>query len=144
MFRLVKEAQAPWPVTFDLVDESGRIVRQTVTLRLVRVGVEEFNALFADQAPVDPAAAPAQNLSIFSRVVRGWDVLGEDGRPLPFEPANMALLLDFPGFAAAFGQAYVRFWMAIPEEREKNSGPSPAGGPAEAAETAGAQTTAPA
>lgn len=142
MFRLVKEAQSPWPVHIRMVDPAGAVVEQTLTLRLVRVGVAEFETLFGAQPAGTAAEVKAQNRAIFDRVVRGWDDLVDaNDRPIPFTPEAIEELLDYPGFGSAFGKAYVGFWAAIPEEREKNSGPSPAGGPEAATETGGAATS---
>jgi hypothetical protein len=46
------------------------------------------------------------------RVIIGWDadsgIEDEDGRPLPFSPAALDLVLDHPWFLAAAVQAYNR------------------------------------
>lgn len=132
MFKLVKEPVAPWPVKWNGVSSAGEVIEQSLTLEMVRIGREEFNRLF----PTDGAPPPLNDRAMFNRLVRGWsDVVDSGGRPLSFNDMNIEALLDVAGFAAAFGRAYLGYWLAIPEEREKNSGPSPAGNPAAADQT---------
>jgi hypothetical protein len=142
MFVLVTDLTAPWPVSWKGVDASGQVVDQSLTLFFRRVGVEEFRRLFESAEETDGPAIAARNRQLFDRLVAGWEgVVDAGGRPLPFAAPAIGALLDYPGFAEAFGEAYSRFWLAIPEEREKNSVPSPAGGratgPNHAAGTAG-------
>lgn len=149
MFRLVTEIRAPWPVKWRVVDASGAVTEAALTLQFVRVDTPTFRGLFqdggADAPPADDALIEATNRRLFDRLVKGWaDVVGADGAPLPFEDPHITTLLRFPGFAEAFGNAYTRFWMALPEEREKNSPSSPAGGPPATAAATGAAATLPA
>lgn len=133
MFKLVTEVVAPWPVKWSVVAASGAVEEAEITLEFRRVGLTEFRELFGAQP--DGSDVIAHNRRLFDRLVTGWSgVLGADGRELPFAEENIQALLDFPGFATAFGRAYAEFWAAIPEEREKNSAPSPAGGLAAATE----------
>lgn len=146
MFKLVPDAINPWPVKWNHVID-GEVVEVSMTLDFVRIGATEFHQLFAPLADdATQADIAAHNRATFDRVVRGWrDIVDAGGDPLPFTADNVALLLDYPGFAYAFGAAYAGFWYAIPEERRKNSVPSPAGGPATAttaATTAAAPTIA--
>lgn len=135
MFVLVKEPVCRWPVRWSVVEADGAVVEKEIALRFVKVGQEEFTTLFnVEVAEVD---AKANNRRYFNRLVRGWeDVVDQDKAAVPFDDEHIELLLDYPGFAEAFGRAYVSFWLARPEERRKNSEPSPDGGPA----TAAAQT----
>ena len=136
MFKLVKEPVAPWPVKWAGVSPAGEIVEQSLTLKLVRIGEKDFRKLF----PTDGSEPPLEDRKMFGRLVRGWsDIVGEDDVPLPFNAANIDLLMDQSGFAAAFGQAYVRYWLALPEVREKNSD-TPSAGSTAAPEPAGAAT----
>lgn len=124
MFKLVKEPVAPWPARWNGVSPTGEVVEQSLTLEMVRIGHEEFNRLF----PTDGSVPPLNDRAMFDRLVRGWSgVVDADDRALAFSDANITALLDVAGFAAAFGRAYITYWAAIREEREKNSAPSPAG-----------------
>jgi hypothetical protein len=136
MFRLVTEVEAPWPVRFEVVNEAGAVEEAEITLTFRRIGLKEFRALFG-QPPGDGEDVIAHNRQLFDRLVTGWKgVVDAGGKPLAFTDENIEALLDFPGFATAFGRAYSEFWSALPEAREKNSAPSPAGGPATEALTA--------
>lgn len=129
MFRLVKDPAAPWPVRFNDVDADGRVVEREITLRFRRLGVRAFHDLFLEM-PDDLEAALAYTRHAWDRTVSGWEgVLDEAGSNLPMTDEAVARMLDWPGFARAFREAYCRFFDAIPEEREKNSGASPGGGP---------------
>lgn len=139
MFKLVKDPVAPWPVEWRGVGSDGEIVTLKITLFFVRVGRDEFNALFAAGGDQDAA----QELAMFQRLVRSWDgIADDDGAPLPFTADNATRLLDYPGFADAFGRVYVNYWLAQPKEREKNSDPSPAGPAVAADQTGGAAASA--
>lgn len=131
MFTLVTDITASWPVRWNVVDAAtGQVKEAELRLHFRRIGVDEYRRLFQpEDQPADAAGIEQQNRRLFNRLVAGWeDVVGADGKPLSFEDPHIATLLDFPGFAEAFGQAYTRFWLALPEEREKNSAASPAGG----------------
>ena len=136
MFKLVQEPVSVWPVVWNGVSPEGRIVEQSLTLKLARIGRAEFGRLF----PADGTAPPLGDREMFDRLVRGWDgVLDAEGQPLAMTADNIDRLLDVPGFAAAFGNSYVHFWAAIEVEREKNSAPPSDG--ATAAPAADAATT---
>lgn len=135
MFVLVKEPVCRWAVKWPVVEADGAVVDKELTLRFVKVGQREFEEMFSSDEAATEAAKDfsGHNRRVFDRLVRGWDgIVDGAGHPLGFSPENIDLLLDYPGFAAALGKAYVSFWLAQPEEREKNSVPSPAGGPATA------------
>jgi hypothetical protein len=141
MFKLVTKLVAPWPVTLSVVTASGAVEEQTATLKFERIGQKEFDALFA--APASEEAARAQNLKIFDRVVRGWEgIVDAAGDPVPFSSAAALQLMDFPGFPAALGRAYVAFHLAQPAARQEALGKSPAGGQEAAPQTAATPPTA--
>lgn len=131
MFRLVTKMQAPWPVAVEVVSPSGDIEVQRATLIFERIGQQEFNCLFGTDG--SPAA---DNLAIARRVVRGWkDIVDDAGKPLPFTDDALLALLDFPGFPAALGRAYVAFHLASREARDEALGKSPGSGQAGAGST---------
>ncbi|MFQ3664670.1 MAG: hypothetical protein SNJ79_01350 [Sphingomonadaceae bacterium] len=130
MFRIVKNLVAPWPASIRIVKADGAVEEQRFTLHFRRISNARFEELFNTMNFPD---SRTQDSKIMEAVVAGWDgIVGEDGEPLPDTPENRRFLLDFPGFGPALGVAYARFHMAQPEEREKNSEPSPGGGPAAA------------
>ena len=72
-----------------------------------------------------------ETLPFAQSVTKDWKHVGDaDGHPLAFSPANFALLFEVPGFAQAWGTAYLAAWNGISGIREKNSATSPADGPA--------------
>jgi len=116
VFKLVIGLTAPWPVKWRVVDESGAVVETRLSLNLTRIGQSEFEELFGTAGGETRADIAAHNRKLFDRVVRGWSAVVDDGgAPVSFCPDAVDLLLEFPGFAGAFGEAYARFWAAIPE-----------------------------
>ena len=137
MFKLVKEPVSLWPVKWNGVSDDGRIIEHSLQLKLVRIGQKEFARLF----PTDGTPPPLEDRKMFGRLVRGWEgVVDADQQPLAMDDANINLLMDVPGFASAFGSAYIRFWLALPEVREKNSD-TPSAGLTAMVEPAAAATT---
>lgn len=141
MFKLVTELVAPWPVHIDVVREDGTVGQEVFRAHFVRMPESEFETLFAPIEPVQGEGLRAHNRKMIHRIMRGWaDVVGADGKPIPYSAEAVDQLLDFPNIGLAMTVAYVGFHRAQPKEREKNSGPSPAGSPA-ATDPAGAATT---
>lgn len=111
----------------------------SIRLKFRRCGNAAFNERWsADTSGFTAEQVRAHNRKLFDDFVEGWaDYVDEAGLPVPFTAAEIDELLDQPNFPQALGLAFTRFHLAQPEERAKNSGPSPAGGPA----TAPAETT---
>ena len=136
MFKLVKEPVAPWPVKWNGVSPAGEIVEHSMILHFVAIDRDEFNRLYNRDADDAPALAEIDHVM---RLARGWDdIFDAAGDPLPWSRENVARLLQVPNFSTAFDIAYLRFWTARPEVREKNSDTPSAGStakpePAEAA-----------
>ncbi|MFN7400559.1 MAG: hypothetical protein ACK5SX_16225 [Sandaracinobacter sp.] len=137
MFKLVTEIVAPWPVLVDVVREDGSVAQDEFTAQFVRMSESDFEALFAPIDALREDERKAHNRKMIDRIMRGWrDVVDGGGKALPFTPENVDRLLDFPNIGSAITLAYVRFHRAQPEEREKNSVPSPGGTPAAASSDA--------
>ena len=133
MFKLVTEIVAPWPVHIDVVREDGTVGQEVFKAHFVRMPESEFETLFAPLEKPTGDELKAHNRKMVDRIMRGWaEVVGADGKDLPFTPEHVDRLLDFPNIGYALTVAYVAFHRAQPQEREKNSGPSPAGTPAAA------------
>lgn len=125
-FRFVKNAAVWWPVTIDVPTDGGTVEQQRFELKFKRMTVPESQGL-NDLNAID----------FLKAVAIDWRGVEDDGKPVPFTPENAVLLLDQQvGLAAAVVNAWTKFWFAEPETRLGNSEPSPAGGPAAAAETA--------
>lgn len=143
---VIKQAATAWiPVWWDELGDGGAVVRNRVELKLERIGREEFNRLWAP-IPDDATAAEraANDRMLFDRLVKDWrGIAVHPGEPAPFTPDHTNWLLDQPTFPGAFGEAYLRFWQAIPETRLGNLEPSPAGGQGAAAATVDQTATEP-
>lgn len=135
MFKLVNERTAWWPVIWKGVGEDGSVVEHRIELKFRIVSRSEFRELFGFDAPAsDPASETDPlnaDMALARRVVgEDWRGVGDEkGRALPFSWDGLAQLMEVANFAPAFGLSYVRLFQAAPEEREKNSGASPASGP---------------
>jgi hypothetical protein len=125
-FRFVKNAAVWWPVRWQLAIDGGRTEEVSIELKFQRVRVSEIEEIRA-----------LENVDFVLRTAADWrGVLDEAGKPAPFERELVGQLMDQPGVAEAIGRAWGGFLTATPESRLGNSVPSPAGGPAAAAETA--------
>lgn len=132
-----------WPITFNVPVDGGEVEKVEFEMRYVRATETEFEERFvrgigAAIAALGPdatdeqkvAAAKAHDRKLFDDFVKGWRGFEaeNDSEPPAFTGENIDAMFEQPGFASAFGTSYARFWAAVPEEREKNSGASPAGG----------------
>lgn len=158
MFTLVKDPAHWWPVTFDVPADGGTAVTQTVELKLVRLGLDEYRELWSgpiaaavairrgEQTPPSPDDNKMRDRQLFDRCVRGWrQIVDPEGSPLPFSEPWISQMIDVGNFLEGFGAAYISFWHAIPETTRGNSVPSPDGGQAtvDAAPAAATKTTVP-
>lgn len=75
----------------------------------------------------NPAEQEAHEIATFRVVAKNWRKIKND--PV-FTDENIGKLLIWPGFAGAFGEAYLEAWNARVETREGNSDGSLANGPA--------------
>lgn len=135
MFKLVKDRTAWWPVTWDGVNEDGEIIENRVEVKFLIIGRKEFKKLFMDAGSDQDADQDdeAINREVAQRIMKDWKGIGdENGEPLPFEPEWVEAWLDQSMVPVAVLNAYMRLMAAAPEVREKNSGASPASGPAAA------------
>lgn len=72
----------------------------------------------------------AESLKFAQTVTKDWKGVGnQDGASLPYSPDNLALIFEAPGFAAGWGQAYLRAWQGVSGIREGNFATSPGAGP---------------
>lgn len=137
MFKLVKERTAWRPVVWNSVGEDGSIIENRIEMKFRVVGRSEFAELFLG-AQSDEVGADAleKDMALARRIVaEDWRGVGDEkGVALSFRWELLQQLMDTPGFAQAFGDACLKLYQALPEIREKNSGASPASGPATAVE----------
>jgi len=110
-------------------------VEHTVDVQIELLDVDPLNdwiaagGMLADDA--DAAARADHARSTFKAVAKEWRGVVANGKRLPFTDANIDKLLQVPGFADAFGNAYLKAWSGKAELREGNSAGSPANGPAD-------------
>ena len=117
-------------------DDNGDAVavEHTVDVQIELLDVDPLNdwiaagGALADDA--DAAARADHARSTFKAVAKEWRGVVANGKSLPFTDGNIDKLLQVPGFADAFGNAYLKAWSGKAELREGNSAGSPANGPA--------------
>ena len=124
-FRFVKNAAVWWPVTVDVPADGGTVEQKRFELKFKRLKVSEIEEI-----------RQLGNVDFVLRTAVDWRGLDDEGKAVPFGASTIAEIMDEPGVAEAIGRAWGSFLTATPETRLGNSGPSPAGGPAAAAETA--------
>lgn len=95
-FTFVAEPRVWWPVSVRFPADGGKIEAQAFEARFRIVPASRFNALMQ--------AGPAE---LLGEVVEGWrGVSDQDGTPIAFDRATLAMLLDVPFVAAALSEAY--------------------------------------
>lgn len=109
---------------------TATLVEHRIELCVEIVPRDEFRALFLNN--LEAKGEPAAEIDVFKRVVSGWRKIVADRKPVPFTDDNIVRLLNVPGFATAFGTAYLQAWQGQVETREGNSDSLPAGGQADA------------
>jgi hypothetical protein len=141
MFDLVDRPLVWIPVKWEAVapgPDDGLAVTVEVEVHILveLIDRKEFKRLFLseDDAPES---------DIIERVVRNWRKVTERGAAVPYSPEKMAVLLEAPGFAKAFGDSYVAAMAGRGETREKNSESSPNNGRAEGTQSEAQPTTTP-
>lgn len=142
-FVLVDKPAHWWPVTWNSPADGGTVTSNTIELKFIRVGAEEFVKIStAISDGMSAEEVKAYNVDLFRRLVVDWrKIVLPNGEPVPFKDEFIAQMSDVGGFGEAWATAYGRFWKAIPETVLGNSEPSPAGGPASGDAAAAEQTT---
>lgn len=118
-----------WPGLAQGPDGSAVPIEHVVDIQveiLDQVAVNEW-LVKGSKTQTAPAKQRAHEIDTFRSVAKNWR--GLKNSPV-FDDDNIAKLLVWPGFADAFGVAYLNAWNAKVETREGNSVGSPANGPA--------------
>jgi hypothetical protein len=110
MFRLVSQAKAWWPVTWNGVTEEGEIVENRIELRFLLVGEDEFIALLMESVSLKPSLKPqpgdageaprvSEMMADFVlKIADDWRGVGaENGESLKFGRDNLRLLVNVAG-----------------------------------------------
>lgn len=129
-FVIVKNATTWWPVKWNVPVDGGGVMEVGFEMRFRRIGRAAFTEL---------AARAAENIDgdFLTDIATDWRGITDDaGRPVPFDDDGRAAMLDVPFVPLAIATAFQNCFLAVPETRLGNSGPSPDAGPAAAAETA--------
>ncbi|OCP17374.1 MULTISPECIES: hypothetical protein [unclassified Ensifer] len=107
-FKLVSTYSYSWPATARIPSETqpGKIEEQKFILRFE---VEDRNTAIASAEAI--AALPekeqiAREHDLLRRVIKGWDDVEDDGKPVTFSPQMLEAALLFPWFRAAAYRAY--------------------------------------
>ncbi|HEU4958963.1 MAG TPA: histidine kinase [Sphingomonas sp.] len=131
-YRIVKQAQAWWPVEWDGVAEDGTIVTNRIEMRFRLLKVADSAGIIRDAAQLrereqeamkagketDLAALYAE---LVERIATDWrGVEAENGEPLPWQAANVALLMNEPGLFGHVVEAFRGCLSARPQIRAGN------------------------
>lgn len=125
-FRIVKEARAWWPVTWDGLAEDGSTVANTIELRFRQMktdaaaafGREVAEARATEQA--EGADLPGLYADLTLKMADDWrGVAAENGEALPFTPENVRLLMNEFGL---FGHVFEAFRDCLARRRETRAG----------------------
>lgn len=125
MFKLVKEPTTWARIEWSALDEAGFEQANEIEMQVLLVGMTELEEL------ISPSETH-RTLDFAKHVARDWrDIIGPDGKPFPFNPENLEVLFDVPGFSVGFFASYLEAWRGRGKVREKNSPGSPEDGRAE-------------
>jgi len=118
-----------WPGLKQGPDGGAVSTEHVVEIQVEILDQTAVNAWLATGAVThdDPEAQAKHEIETFRVVAKNWR--GLRNAPV-FDDDNIRRLLVWPGFADAFGNAYLNAWNAKVETREGNSAGSPANGPA--------------
>jgi hypothetical protein len=112
MFKVVQNARAWWPVTWNGVTEEGSVVENKIELRFIVHGEDEFLELFEEGRRIDEAKAAEVDgekpklselyAAFLEKVAVDWrGVHAENGDPLKWEAENVRLAMNVPGLFKA-------------------------------------------
>jgi hypothetical protein len=137
MYVVTKERMTWFDVEWSSLDEAGEPVTNTIRMKGVLVDLDQFNA-FVQVALIDSSAngneGTQQPVKFIHEVSRDWaEIVDEQRRPFTFNPDNLNVLIQAPGFLLGWTMSYVKAWNGQAKAREKNSDSSPADGRAGAA-----------
>ena len=131
-YRIVKQPQAWWPVEWDGVAEDGGIVANRIELRFRLLKVAEAAQFIRDAMALrtreqeEMVAGKGDELAVLyaglvERIATDWrGVEAENGEPLPWQTANLALLMNEPGLFAHVSEAFRGCLAAEPKIRAGN------------------------
>jgi len=126
-FTIVRTARAWWPVTVDLVDESGAVGTHSFDMRFRLLKVDE--AVVVERAVQDATGeevAGDRDLAaiyagLVERIADDWrGVLAENGDPLPWSAANLRVLMNEPRMFTRVFVAFRACLNAAPDIRSGN------------------------
>lgn len=127
MFRIVKEPRAWWPVTWNGVDEDGKLVENRIELRFRLLKVDAAAAFIRDVVEAgkieaeEGADLPGTYAALVGRIADDWRGVGaENGEPLPWAPENLRLLMNEGGLFTHVFAAFRACLAAAPKAREGN------------------------
>ncbi|WP_142851003.1 hypothetical protein [Telmatospirillum sp. J64-1] len=109
-FVFTKEKTVEWPVKVKVPTDGGNYATQTFNAKYKILPQEQYDAIVKD----DPMAA---DKPVLRAVLQGWDMLGENNAPLPFDSENREAVLDIPYVRQALITGYLE---AISGGRRKN------------------------
>ncbi|HYD12736.1 MAG TPA: hypothetical protein VEC11_07800 [Allosphingosinicella sp.] len=141
MFVVTKEKLARMHVEWNTLDDAGATVTNSFGMKVKLVELdrfEEFIAAFASgrtgsaMLGEDQAEKPPLLLRDFiAEVARDWDgIIDEAKKPFPFNPENLAVIIQQPNFIVGWALSYIKAWNGQSVVREGNSGGSSGAGPA--------------
>ena len=125
-FRIVKEARAWWPVTWEGLAEDGSPVPNRIELRFRQMKTDAASAFArrvaeAREQEQDPAAdLPTLYGELVREMADDWRlVAAENGEPLPFTPDHVRSLMNEFGM---FTHVFEAFRDCLARRRETREG----------------------
>lgn len=118
MFRLAAIPTMKRTVTVRAPDPeiADKIVEQTFTAHYRVLTNSEMKAFDAGRAKLSPEEQAADPYALQKLVLVGWgeDVVGDDGKPVPFSKEALERALDFPWFATSVREEFLNGMAGAP------------------------------
>lgn len=108
-FRLTPEHIYPWPVTVIIPDQDhpGEVIEQVFTMTFRALPLAEAEAMDKEVAALSAPEQAKHQDDLLRNVAKGWDdVVDDDGKPIPFTPANLELAMQQSWFRIGCYRAY--------------------------------------
>jgi len=119
MYVVTDRRLATFDVTWDTLDESGETVTHGFRMKCELVPLDQFDTFLAAFSGGGDGETPAD---FVRRVASDWfDIAGPGKKPFPFNPRNLNIILQSPGFITGWCLSYIRAWHGQGKVREKNS-----------------------
>ena len=102
MFKLDQSESFSWPVEVLIAGDGGKFNKAAFDVEFKRVEESRLQEIALAVARDD-----MDDRDVVKEVVVGWGGITDNGEAVPFSPANLDRVLEFPGVARAIARSFV-------------------------------------